>query len=101
MRLYTMGIKYLHNPAKVNTLHEIVDVWMPNVVTEDQKGLLDPFRLGQRYDQMSEVGESSVHLNHYYGSVVGQRAERLFVVYSLLGIRFFYAPANLRYFELR
>lgn len=75
MSLYAVGIKYLHDATKVDTLYEIVDVRMPDVVTEDQKGLLDPFRLGQRHYQVSEVGESRVHLNHYYRSVASQRAE--------------------------
>lgn len=75
MSLYAVGIKYLHDATKVDALYEIVDVRMPDVVAEDKKGLLDPFRLGQRHYQVSEVGESRVHLNHYYRGVAGQRAE--------------------------
>lgn len=100
MSLYAMGIKYLHDATKVDTLYEIIDVRMPDVVTEDEKGLLDPFRLGQRYYQVSEVGESRVHLNHYYRSVASQRTERLLVVHSLLVVRFFYVTTNFPYFEL-
>lgn len=100
MSLYAVRVKYLHDTTEVDTLHEIVDVRMPNVVAKDQKGLLDPFRLSQRHDQVSEVGEPCVHLNHNYGSVVSQRTERLFVVHSLLGVRPFYVSTDLRYFEL-
>lgn len=99
MSLYAVRVKYLHDATKVDALDEIVDVRVPNVVTKDQKRLLDSFGLGQRDYQMSEVGESRVHLNHYDRSVASQRAERLFVVHSFLRIRSFYVPANFRYFQ--
>lgn len=100
MSLYAVGIKYLHDATKVDALYEIVDVRMPDVVAEDKKGLLDPFRLGQRHYQVSEVGESRVHLNHYYRGVAGQRAEWLLVVHPLLVVRSFHVTTCFRYFEL-
>lgn len=101
MRLYAVGIKDLHHAAEVDALHEIVDIRVPNVMAEDEKGLLDVSGLSQRYYQVSQVGQTRVHLDHYHGCVAGQRTERLLVVHPLLGIRFLYMTSDFRYFVLR
>jgi len=47
MSLDAVWIEDLHNPTKVDALHEIVDIWMPNVVAKYEKSLLDVLSLRQ------------------------------------------------------
>lgn len=101
MGLYTVRIKDLHDPAKVDALHEVVDVRVPDIVAEDEESLLDVLRLRQRYDQVSEISEPRVHLDDYDRSVAGQRPERLFVVHFLFRIRPLDLTPDFRYLEFR
>ena len=47
MSLDAVWIVDLHNPAKVDALYEIVDIWVPNVVAKYEKSLLDVLSLRQ------------------------------------------------------
>jgi len=87
MSLYAVRIEDLHDPAKVDALHEIVDIWVPNVVTKYKKGLLDVLSLRQWDDKVPQISEPRMHLDDYNWSVAGQRPERLLVVHFLLRIR--------------
>lgn len=87
MSLYTVRIEDLHDPAKVDALHEVVDIRMPNIVAKYEQGLFDVLSLRQRDDKVPQISEPRMHLDDYNWSVAGQRPERLFIVYSLLRIR--------------
>lgn len=87
MSLYAVRIENLHDPAKVDTLHEVIDIRVPNVVAKYEKGLLDVLSLRQWDDKVSQISEPCVHLDDYNWSVAGQRPERLLVIYFLLRIR--------------
>lgn len=100
MRLYAMRVKDLHDTTEVDTLYKIIDIRMPDVVAENEEDLLDALSLSQRDDQVPQVGETCVHLDHYYGGVDGQRTKCLLVVHLLLVIRPLYVASNFRYLEL-
>lgn len=101
MSLYAVRIEDLHDPAKVDALHEIVDVRMPNVVAKYEKGLLDVLSLRQRDDKVPQISEPCVHLNDYNWSVAGQWPKRLLVVHFLLRIRSLDFMTNFRNLQLR
>lgn len=101
MGLYTVRIKDLHNPTKVDALYEVVDIRVPDIVAEDEESLLDVLRLSQRHNQVSQISEPRVHLDNYDRSVAGQRPERLFVVHFLFCIRPLDLTADFRNLEFR
>ena len=84
--LYAVRIKYLHDPAEVNILHEIINIGIPHVVTEDQQSLLDALSLSERNYEMAQVGKSIVDLDNYYRRIRSKRTESLLVENSLLQI---------------
>lgn len=95
VRLYAVRVEYLEHPAKVDVLHEKVDVRAPDVVAEDEQGLLDAARLGQRDDEVAQVGQPVVHLDDDDGRVGGQGPEGLLVQDPLLGVDALDLPADL------
>lgn len=101
MCLYTVRIKYLHNPTKVDALNKIVDVRMPNVVTEYEQSLLDPSRLCQRYDDMSKISKSRVNLHDDHRCIRRQRTECIIVIDLLLRIEAAYVFLYFTYFKIR
>lgn len=74
---------HLHHFAKVNALHQVVDVLVVVVVREYQQRTLDVPRLGQTDDQMPQVGDARVHLHHNDHRVVLQRPELVLVQHHL------------------
>lgn len=101
MGLYAVRIEDLHDPAEINALHEVIDIRMPDVMTEHEKRLLDVLRLRQRHDEVSQISESRVHLDDYDRSIAGQWSERLLIVHSLLRVRSLDLTPDLRDLELR
>lgn len=71
MRLDAVRIKDLHDPAKVDALHEVIDIRVPNVVAKYEKGLLDVLSLRQWDDKVAQICEPCVNLDNYNWSVVG------------------------------
>jgi len=86
MRLDAVWIKDLHDPAEIDALHEVIDIGMPDIMTEYEKGLLNVPSLCQRHDKMPEISEPRVHLDDDNRGVAGQWTERLLVVHFLLGV---------------
>lgn len=101
MCLYTVRIEDLHDPAKIDALHEIIDIRMPDIVAEYEKSLFNVFSLRKRDDKVPQISEPRMHLDDYNRCVAGQRSERLLIVHFLLRIRSLDLPPNFRDLQFR
>ena len=84
MSLNRERVEDLHNFAKVDALHQLVDFFVVKVVREDQQGLGNVARLRKTDDQMPQVCDSLMNLHHDNDRIILQRPKDFFIYYCLV-----------------